>query len=83
MKRPTYAELAYALSQMAGHCQELHACYANDTQPHRADAMAAILAKSGKLAEILYRVPVDKIQSGRNQVEAFLAIAARAEGRRT
>lgn len=66
MARPTRAQLANALSEMYGHAQELHSCYANDVQPHRAEAMARILAKADKLAEkMLWAMPFDEIQSGK------------------
>lgn len=66
MNRPTRAQLAYSLSQMYGYAQELHSCYANDTQPHRAEAMAAILVKADKLAEtMLWPMPFDEILSGK------------------
>lgn len=57
MAQPTKRELAGAVARLSSLAQQLHACYANDTQPNRAEAMAALAKQADKEAEILWRLP--------------------------
>lgn len=57
-RKRTKRDFVAAFREMHSIAQELYGCYANDTQPHRAEAMAALKKRADKLSEIAWDEPL-------------------------